>query len=1637
MHNLEVAFAVDRLLRGMKLSLKQRDRCNFLFFFPEKTMFRQHKQIIGSCDSPQPKATSEDANKINWDLCALCQTASPETLICPAKRDGAGYTYVAETLSEFRRLGHCPIPVDLSLLDEGDGYQATFQRQSAQWHKRCRTKVSSDKLKRRLKAAEEKSQSPASPVKTRRLLGDTSHVNKCILCDSDEGTLHEARTLGLDYKVRKCAEDLQDRNLLAKLASGDMVAIDAMYHRNCLTSLYRRAEKLSTAQRTEYEEDMVHALCFAETVSYIENFRDNTDTAAVFSMPHLCKLYRDRLAQSGVKDTEVHSTRLRKKLLAAVPDLTASLQGREYVLMFDRDLGDAIKKACSYDSEALHLAKTAQLIRRELFQSTSSFDGRFKNECQENSVPSTLKALISMIVNGPDSIQQTASPFESQAVLSISQIIAYNCKKSSKTTSRVQRHRTERETPLPIYISLKVHCETRKRGLVEMLHSLGLGISYSRVLSISTDIANSVCQKFEAEGLVFPPKMIPGLFTVGAVDNIDHNPSSTTARDSFHGTSISLMQDRQEDSEAEEHPTPLIQQPVLGKLGTISPLPASYTSVHPVALPHKEVSIPPCDVSVKPTVRPETRKYKSESEWLKHCKDVVEDGGVDNPGNLSWSAFHATREENVDRHTSNIGLLPLLMENAHSVAMVKHAMNVVQSAIEHLNPGQLPVLAMDQPLYALAKEIQWSFPGTHGEHRFLIMMGGLHIEMAAFKLLGDWLNGSGWTNAITEAGLASSGVADSFLRASHLTRTRHAHQVTAATLYILQHRAFSQYIVSNEEPPLSFEEWCQKIAKEQPQFAYWAQVLDLQKCILMLVHSIRSGDFLEYRESLSILAPWMFALDHINYARWLSVHIRDLCMLESQHPEVFSRFTEGGFVVCKTKRKFSAIALDHAHEQCNALVKGEGGAVGLTNNTNALKRWMIAGPEICKIVKDFEEQITRTAIPSLHHHEQLPSIQKTFMKEVRALTESFVALGNPFAEDSGYLIALDTKDIMPQEVVQTINSVLDIGQQQYDSFVEERFVTRSKPVSEPIRKNKLPCFSKPETKGKNVLKANMTALKNDCSLFSRLYIACQTRDGDIQKFFQHENQPYPPSLSKLGELRSGKKADLIACLFPKDDGKGMPLCPQETPAAAEDNIHDIIGSEDLEHILGGMMVDDDDEPFLFTDDCFDEMDHLTLEQMAETDVSISPDTWLQIETPTVDAKILDGAVVVQMLPPKLANTFQEYADNIFLPYIVHQLETVKRLDVVWDVYVTDSLKAATRQKRGSGIRRRVIPSARIPGNWKGFLRVSENKEELFHYLATKMTNIDVKGKVLFSTQSQSVLSSPPSTDTSSLAPCSHEEADTRLLLHASDCARHGFVRVMIRTTDTDVVILAVSNCHAMNVAELWIAFGTGKHFQYIPAHEIALQLGPRKAEALTLFHAFTGCDTVSFFAGKGKATAWEVWRAYPQATEAFLSLATGPDNLPDNCFEILERFVVLLYDRTSQNSKVNLARQSLFASRGRSIENIPPTQAALKQHVLRATYQGGHVWGNCLVPVPSLPNPANWGWQRGKNDPVQAKPDASADQQPWVPLWSTLEQAAQSCHELIRCSCKQSCRQGRCTCKKNNLSCTTLCHCAGDCSDIQ
>ena len=94
---------------------------------------------------------------------------------------------------------------------------------------------------------------------------------------------------------------------------------------------------------------------------------------------------------------------------------------------------------------------------------------------------------------------------------------------------------------MPLYIGLKVHTLSRSKKLVAELSHLGLSVSYDRILQLENQIACSLCEHGNETGVVCPNQLHHGLFTVGALDNLDHNPSSITAKDSFHGTGISFQ----------------------------------------------------------------------------------------------------------------------------------------------------------------------------------------------------------------------------------------------------------------------------------------------------------------------------------------------------------------------------------------------------------------------------------------------------------------------------------------------------------------------------------------------------------------------------------------------------------------------------------------------------------------------------------------------------------------------------------------------------------------------------------------------------------------------------------------------------------------------------------------------------------------------------------------------------------------------------------------------------------------------------------------------------------------------------------------------------------------------------------------
>ena len=157
-------------------------------------------------------------------------------------------------------------------------------------------------------------------------------------------------------------------------------------------------------------------------------------------------------------------------------------------------------------------------------------------------------------------------------------------------------------------------------------------------------------------------------------------------------------------------------------------------------------------------------------------------------------------------------------------------------------------------------------------------------------------------------------------------------------------------------------------------------------------------------------------------------------------------------------------------------------------------------------------------------------------------------------------------------------------------------------------------------------------------------------------------------------------------------------------------------------------------------------------------------------------------------------------------------------------------------------------------------------------------------------------------------------------------------------------------------------------------HDISRSIGEEKSQALVAFHAFTGCDQTSSFAHYGKKTAWEAWGPFDDVTAAFQDLSNAPTvGVVDEVMPILERYVTIMYDRTSTCMKVNDARRDLFTRKGSSQMPYVNMQRGPRTRLATA---GAY----SLVLSPPFPCPSEWGWVKVANDM-------------WAPLWMTIPQA--------------------------------------------
>ena len=320
---------------------------------------------------------------------------------------------------------------------------------------------------------------------------------------------------------------------------GDMVAAEAKYHHSCNTQFYNRYKAFIRSRTTKDEKDakLFEERAYLELVDWIKF--EGANGREKIPMSEIVRLYDERRRMFNLSSPS-HATRLKEKLLNTFgSDLKEEGTHKQQTLTFTGGLNSLlqdVKKVRNYDQDMRAIQNTANLIREDMFDHNGfKFDGKFDENCQKTSVPSSLITLVSMLIYGSSITEE----HNSQAALTMSQTTLFNAKKRGPTKT-LGRHVAQREPPLALFLGLMIHAFTRSKRIINLTYAIGLSVSYHRVLQVEKQLGSSLSERYRKSQIVFPPNAKLNTFTVCAVDNIDQN--STSAQKDLHATMCTVHQ---------------------------------------------------------------------------------------------------------------------------------------------------------------------------------------------------------------------------------------------------------------------------------------------------------------------------------------------------------------------------------------------------------------------------------------------------------------------------------------------------------------------------------------------------------------------------------------------------------------------------------------------------------------------------------------------------------------------------------------------------------------------------------------------------------------------------------------------------------------------------------------------------------------------------------------------------------------------------------------------------------------------------------------------------------------------------------------------------------------------------------------
>jgi hypothetical protein len=1145
-------------------------------------------------------------------------------------------------------------------------------------------------------------------------------------------------------------------------------------------------------------------------------------------------------------------------------------------------------------------------------------------------------------------------------------------------------------TPITFSLGVRMHHVHGSKELIDDLNSSGHSISYDEVRKFLTSIAED---QLSSQAGVYVPKDLsrfePGnVHTTldAAIDNFDQNEETIDGKNTTHAMSIVVYQ----------RSPPLKDQPPIPRSNrkSLSTDASDEDAIQRYNKPHKK---PEPSVTWEPN-RLEAQENSGRGDVMKDLIWLLARATTDSLNIPAWGGFNSLVTTRVVPQ-ARIRYLPFINGPPSAYSTIYTSLLKLVQLAGAREQDHIMVTA-DMAIYSKAQQILWAEPDALSG-RVTMRLGGMHLTMSFIASIGKLFGDGGLQHMLTASDVYADGTASSMLQGKQYDRGLRGIRLVHEALSHLLLSSAEVFAVKNGLPwfddstqrlikelnnafkvqsPVACSFICDEIhvpsnvlqtidafkasgRKQSATFWFWLNFLHAVDILLKLLRADREANFELHLEAVKA--------GHINYARYTPVYLAEMMALEESVPEMYMHLVNGGFVVRRSEKTFNCVPTDQALEQSiNREAKSRGGVIGFTLRKGALLRWLLTRAVTGEYSQSFKE-MCQTA-KARKSHEELGTTRRGKDQNDVTRIKGFISeqCQNPFDLDSvpTKLVNITTGQVATEDVEKSLTEGPEKGKSMMERFTKERMVEKSTGFWEPIKKTPLATFASMKKCLTNDKERKM--MIDTEVLFRRLLAVSKYREIDMHEVLKYELAAVPPAMfHDDGKMRKTKKSDLAVKL--EENGGEIVVLPQ---------------------------------------------------------ISLVSHT---------DAYLIDGMAMIQSLNENHFKTFNDVG-NLVLKRCIRILNNrdmdVAVVTVVFDRYDQElSIKSSERDRRGTtdgGIAILIQGNRDVP-NYRCFLKSAVNKASLAAFISDYVCSnggelLPARRSIILAGGFKNgelvrVVNEDGVSDVDDLK-CTHEEADTRLLLHAVNLSSH-HSRTIMRCDDTDVLVLLLYYwSRGMLSTEVFMHCGhSGQDTtreRYIPVHEIANKLGSDVCNILPSVHALSGCDSTSAMYRMGKRTAYSVLTKNAEALQGLGDLHDA-----DTFLKSAMDFVLLMHGKKAKNqASLNELRFHLASTTDKPASQLPPTEDAYEQHALRARYQTV-IWCQSHTAMPEIASPVGHGWHLDNMNELK-------------PTLYRNESAPVEVRNVTHLYCTdKSCKGQNCQCWQAGLECIEICSCGPECNN--